>query len=336
MNSSSVFPMPSSPPSLTHSVNTSGNLGMFVNPYSCGCEGCKDYLSGPSAEDESGVANVGAGEQPQSDAVAVLTATEEIVMVPRDKLAELRRLQERFEEQWFAAGGGTLRSPSLGGTSTTWYLGAGLEEIQERCRELGLPEYSPPTYKPPVPMQVSKEEIHENCRVLGIPFGKQATEPALSSTTLEDMRREWLHPKLTVQPSRLRSADRCPAYGCENPTTCACPRAEPIALPSEDNRPSRFRNLPSRGIPPAPRLVRVNAFTDCLGRGPFEPVNEYDVMQKLKSLRASLQLQRDRMPCDIDDEEAVAVADRKQEELAKKIKAIEDVLQTFGAPFHNE
>ena len=353
MNSSSILPFPPSPV-LSHSLNSRGELGMFVNPYTCSCSTCKDYLAGRTPEAEEAVANAGTGEQPESTSVAILTASEEVVVVPQDKHSELRRLEERFEEQWYAAGGGTLRSPSLGGTSTTWYLGAGLEEIQERRKELGLPEYSPPTYKP----------------LVAPSFGKQATEPAVSSTTLEDMLRECRQPRPLVQPSLLRSvltssltADRCPAYGCENPLTCACPRAEPraIAVEDEDNRPSRFRGYAWMGrrfpattsgsvpqgrlassasgvpnLPPPPPLVRVNAFADCLGRNPLDIVDEEDVLEQLSSLRSKLQLRRDHpTSLDIDNEEAVEAADRRYAELTAKIQAIESVLQAFGIPFRN-
>jgi hypothetical protein len=94
---------------------------------------------------------------PQDNAFAILSAIGQAAIDSRDPYEDLARLTERFEEQWFAAGGGTLRSPSLGGTSTTWYLGAALDEIQERRKQLGMDEYSPPSYTPsllrPVPKQ---------------------------------------------------------------------------------------------------------------------------------------------------------------------------------------
>ena len=374
MNSSSLVPFPPSPV-LCHTLNSRGELGMFVNPYTCDCSTCKDYLAGNTATDVSEdtvaptdssfavlraigeaaireretVANAGCGEEPANTSVAILTAAEDIVVVPQDKHAELRRLEERFEEQWYAAGGGTLRSPSLGGTSTTWYLGAGLEEIQERRKELGLPEYSPPTYKP----------------LVAPSFGKQATEPAVSSTTLEDMLRECRQPRPLVQPSLLRSvltssltADRCPAYGCENPSTCECPLTEARVLPveDEDSRPSRFRGYAWMGrrppattsgsvpqwrlassasgvpnLPPPPPLVRVNAFSDCLGRNALEPVDEEDVLEQLSSLRSKLQLRRDHPS--ISGADSLKPVD--SEDLTVKIEAIESVLQAFGITFRN-
>lgn len=40
--------MPPSPPILEHTLNTRGELGLFVNPYTCDCRTCKDYLSRPA------------------------------------------------------------------------------------------------------------------------------------------------------------------------------------------------------------------------------------------------------------------------------------------------
>jgi hypothetical protein len=40
------LPPPPPPPKLTHTVNLSGNLGMFVNPFACSCETCVEYVRG--------------------------------------------------------------------------------------------------------------------------------------------------------------------------------------------------------------------------------------------------------------------------------------------------
>jgi len=80
-------------------------------------------------------------------------------MSSADKLQELTKLQADFEKEWYAAGGGTLRSPSYGGTSTTFYLGEMLESINTLRKELGLDEYSPPTFVPCLtPERPSKTE----------------------------------------------------------------------------------------------------------------------------------------------------------------------------------
>lgn len=45
--SSSVSPslLPSFTPTLAHSLNSRGELGMFVNPYGCSCTTCRDYIA---------------------------------------------------------------------------------------------------------------------------------------------------------------------------------------------------------------------------------------------------------------------------------------------------
>ena len=47
--SSSVLP---SPPALAHSYNSSGRLGMFVNPYACSCGTCVSHVAAEREEDE--------------------------------------------------------------------------------------------------------------------------------------------------------------------------------------------------------------------------------------------------------------------------------------------
>lgn len=46
----SFFP---SPPPLAHSLNSRGELGMFVNPYACSCVTCVDYVAARSAPEVS-------------------------------------------------------------------------------------------------------------------------------------------------------------------------------------------------------------------------------------------------------------------------------------------
>jgi hypothetical protein len=44
------------PVALAHTVNSSGRLGMFVNPHACSCEGCHDFLTG--IEEQNGFSNL--------------------------------------------------------------------------------------------------------------------------------------------------------------------------------------------------------------------------------------------------------------------------------------
>lgn len=89
----------------------------------------------------------------QENSFAILSAIGQAAIDERQE--ELARFTEHFEERWLAAGGGGLRTPSLGGTSTTGYLGVMLDHIQESHRALGMEEYNPPTVfaTPPPPIK---------------------------------------------------------------------------------------------------------------------------------------------------------------------------------------
>lgn len=46
-------------PSLSHTVNSSGRMGAFVDPSSCSCEGCRDFLAGTTGvEEPPGLSNL--------------------------------------------------------------------------------------------------------------------------------------------------------------------------------------------------------------------------------------------------------------------------------------
>jgi hypothetical protein len=50
---------PSVLPKLTHSVNSSGRLGAYVNPHTCSCDGCRDFLAGNTGvEEPPGLSNL--------------------------------------------------------------------------------------------------------------------------------------------------------------------------------------------------------------------------------------------------------------------------------------
>ena len=355
-NTSSSLSLPS-PIALTHTLNSRGDLGMFVNPHACSCSTCDNYLNGTVDSSQ---------EEPASNAFAILSAIGEAAIQERqgDPHEELASLIEDFEIQWRAAGGGTLRSPSLGGTSTTWYLGAMLEQIQDRRAALGLEEYHPPMYQP-------------------------LARPGIGNLVANSS---------TIQPSTLlkAEADRCPAYGCENPLNCACPRAEPRALDTEDNnKPSRFRGYGWMGrrppttsseslsrvassfgkqatepavsnttlqdmydemrnstpkketsvlrssLPPPPPLVRVGRFTDASTTpslnmlNVFTNVDEDDTMDRLRSLRSQFQLRQDDLYSGCSSHDEMAAADQEFNELDRKIHAIEQCMSAFGAIYRN-
>lgn len=88
-------------------------------------QGIRSFPSPPSSPLQRGTA-MGAG-----DSTAALQA-------------ELEEREANYIAAWRQAGGGTLRSPSTGITSTTWYLGPMLEDIEERREALGLPPFTYP------------------------------------------------------------------------------------------------------------------------------------------------------------------------------------------------
>lgn len=157
-----------------------------------------------------------------------------------NSMKEIERLQAEFETEWFAVGGGTLRSPSMGSTSTTFYLGAMLETINKRRKELGLDEYSPP----------------------------------------------------------VRTPERA-----ENPIL----------------------------IPPPPPLRRVNAFTTAI----YEPTDEDDLMDRLRTYRSELQLKQDDLYKGATTDEEIAILNEQYEEMSRKIVAIENLMLTCGAIFRH-
>lgn len=46
-------------PALSHTVNSSGRMGFFVNPDTCSCDGCRDFLAGNTGvEEPPGLSNL--------------------------------------------------------------------------------------------------------------------------------------------------------------------------------------------------------------------------------------------------------------------------------------
>lgn len=127
MNSSTVHPAPP----FTHPLN------------------CRDYV-GVNSPTGTLVADT-------DPSFAILSAIGEASYA--ESRYDLQELEERYEEAWRSEGGGTLRSPSTGATSTTHYLGAMQEEIDERRQALGIEPHfftpirtiNPLTIPPPPP-----------------------------------------------------------------------------------------------------------------------------------------------------------------------------------------
>lgn len=123
MNSSTVHP-------LAHTLNVRGDLGAFVNPHTCSCRTCHNYV-GVNSPTGTLVA-----DSDDNTSFAMLSAIGEASHA--ESRYDLQELEERYDAAWRSEGGDSLRSPSTGATSTTHYLGAMQEEIDERRQSLGL------------------------------------------------------------------------------------------------------------------------------------------------------------------------------------------------------
>ena len=259
---------------------------MFVNPYTCPCSVCRDYIGAPRVPetDETPEAEAEAEAETETQtqesapSLAILSAIGEASHA--DQREQLTRLEDRYDELWARAGGGTLRSPSTGATSTTYYLGEMQQEIDARRQDLGLPN---------------------RFRV------EQAPET----------------------PSLTRAATGCGAWGC---TTSNCTAPEVTPALSSPPALSRFTILP-----PPPRIQRVNAFADVLGRSRFGPVyediDEDDLMDQLRSYRSQLQLKQDDLYRGLETEAEIQAMHDVHEEMSRKIYAIEQCMLAFGAIF---
>ena len=119
----------------------------------------------------------------------------------------------------------------------------------------------------------------------------------------------------------------------------------------EELRPTATTHFGTPTIPPGPPLVRVNAFTDSLGREGYRvslnPLadllreqsalpgsTEANIMSQLGALRLRLKAEMEELdnePCRSHDE--MAAVDIQWEDLDTKINAIEEVLTAFGIAF---
>lgn len=103
--------------------------------------------------------------------------------------------------------------------------------------------------------------------------------------------------------------------------------------------PPATPSLTEPSLPPGPPLVRVNAFTDALGRGrytlTFPPANtEAELMSRLSTLRLRLKAEQDEVyDQDYRSHDEMAAADVEWEDLDNKIHAIEELLTAFGIAF---
>jgi hypothetical protein len=218
-------------------------------------------------------------------------------------------------------------------------------------------------------------------RTESVPFGPQATEPALSSTTLEDMYREMRAgpapapaPVELLGSHRFSVADEAAGAGAgsvalgpapANHLWTGCdwvhqdsPYARSVAMARELDPPSSY--MPARlpapalfrvglGLPPAiyrHEWVYPGASLASASPAPAEEpaplarsssasipqLSEEDLMHALRYLRADLQLKQDGLYVGITDPHAdTSPQDAEYRELDRKIHSIEQMLTAFGS-----
>lgn len=142
-----------------------------------------------------------------------------------------------------------------------------------------------------------------------------------------------------------------------NPSTCPCTTCRSVVAESEgvveavpvaaqEERPpgpgigllSPPQTPPSvqrDTLLPPPLLIRVNAFSDALGRSFSDTRTEEDeLMGRLRTLRSQLQLRQDEVYSqDARSHDEMAMQDEEWNELDRKIDAIEGVLSAFNVMY---
>jgi hypothetical protein len=121
----------------------------------------------------------------------------------------------------------------------------------------------------------------------------------------------------------------------------------PIAT-THYHEPPATPSLTQPTIPPGPPLVRVNAFSDALGRHGYtvrynplgdllrsqSALTEAGLMSQLSTLRLRLKAEQEEvMNQGFRSHDEMAMADVEWEELDSKITAIETLLRAFGIAF---
>ena len=137
-SSSVAFP---SPPALAHTLNSRGELGMFVNPYGCSCQTCVDYVAERSSPAPAAEASVALGRSGSFSGLAlgpspanhVWTGSEWVhqdseygrSLFPPPPPVSLTRSSTGFVEGW---GGEERPAPSLRSITGLGYAVAESEE----------------------------------------------------------------------------------------------------------------------------------------------------------------------------------------------------------------
>ena len=248
-------------PALAHSLNSRGELGMFVNPYGCPCQTCRDYLAERSESPAPAPAPFG----PQATEPALSSTT----------------LEDMYREMRAGAPAPLLQRSLTLGVS----FSAPLHSMP------GVSVYAPPT--PSLSRSVT---------------GAGGALARSSSVAIEG----WGGEERPLFGADLRAA---PALA----RTVTGLGHAPSTVPEADEEDADGDALPAAPLPFPLRTERTDV--DAL-------------MDGLRTLRAELQLQQDDVYSgETRSHDEMAAQDAEWEDLDRKIHAIEQVMSSFGAIF---
>jgi hypothetical protein len=258
---------------------------------------------------------------PQAQLYARLLEAEALSGPQAQLYARLREAEERYNLAYTEAQGGcSLRSPSTGSTSTTWYLGAMQDDIDAIRKELGLK----PIYSLSAVAEADEDVVNLSVSAPApppVPLHPLQNKVGAALTTLFPP---------SVGPSAARSMSShglgwgSPALGrTMTGTLAASPlvRVNAFAAPADT-----FRGAAESAAGAGGGIASVMAFEDD---------SEVDaLMGQLRTLRATLQTRQAAVYEDgARSHDEMQMADQEWEDLDTKIHAIEGVLTAFRQVF---
>lgn len=228
-------------------------------------------------------------------AAEVLLEAEALSGSQAELYARLRQVEERYSQAYTEAQGGcSLRSPSTGGTSTTWYLGAMQDDIDHIRKQLGL--------KPIYSLSAVAEE-DDDAVCVPVP------SPIVHSMT------SYVLPPPLVRVNAFTSAAAVGAGGGGGLDMSA------FAAPVDT-----FRAATDSAASAGGGIASVLAME-------HDPAVDA-IMVQLRTLRATLQVRQDSLYEEqARSHDEMATADQEWDDLDNKIHAIEGVLSSFRKIF---
>lgn len=256
-------------------------------------------------------------------AAEVLLEAEALSGPQAELYARLREAEERYDQAYREAQGGCfLRSPSTGSTSTTWYLGAMQDDIDQIRKELGLK----PIYSLPAVAEEDDDTVSVSVSAAAAaraPLPSLAPSPADGGARLADMLGGGaLGPAPPVVRVNAFATALGPVAG--SGLGWGAPplaRTSTFAAPVHTFRFAADSAAAAGGGIPSVLALEEDSAVDAL-------------MAQLRTLRGTLQTRQDA----VYDEQArshdeMAAADEEWQDLDTKIHAIEDVLTAFRKVF---